>query len=161
MRRLTLVFVVLALVTTACYGSDEPPREAGSALGKGTVLIDTPGDSVLMYVVVAETESQRSTAWRTRTAVPRDEGTVFLFFEARDDVSWLQNSAIARSVALFDSDGEIVRIVDVEACPTGDADCAPPDPGVEYRGALVVETGELARLGVFEGDDVEVIPGSE
>jgi uncharacterized protein len=162
MRKLGLVFVALALVTTACYGSDDdaPSSDVPPGSNRGTVLIDTDGESVLMYVLVTESEEQRSHGVTNRTSLPEDEGRVFLYFEPRTGEFQMEDTPIPLSIAFFDVDGEIVEILDAEPC--GDESACPTyDPGVEYMGALEVNAGAFERLGVAEGDTIEVVPGSE
>jgi uncharacterized membrane protein (UPF0127 family) len=168
MKARLLVILVLSVACGACYGSNEStPATSGSATSgspefdNGTVLIDTEGESVLMHVLVAENEEQHAYGLMNRESLPQDEGMVFLFFEPRELGFWMKDTLIPLSVAFFDGDGRILEILDMEPCPPDEVVCPTYDPGVTYMGALEVNRGAFERLGVAEGDVIEVVPGSE
>ena len=74
---------MLVLVTlTSCSGSPAPAPGPGESpdFDRATVLIDTDGRSVLMYVDIAENPQQQIYGLMNRTSLPEDEGMVFLFF---------------------------------------------------------------------------------
>lgn len=167
MKRLAVALVALSTMFGACYGSDEEtpaaaPSVSGSpAFSRGTILIDTDGEGVLMHVFVAQSEEEHAYGLMNRSSLPQDEGMVFLFFEERDTGFWMKDTLIPLSIAFFDVDGNILEILDMEPCPPDELACPLYDPGVPYMGALEVNKGTFDELGVTEGDVIEVVPGTE
>jgi uncharacterized membrane protein (UPF0127 family) len=154
-----LVIVLLVMGAVACdRGSDEAPKTelppGSPAFGSGRALIDSAEGSVLLDVEIAQTDEQRAFGLMKRKSLPEDAGMVFLFFEESSGGFWMKNTLIPLSIAFFDIDGNIVRILDMEPC---EADpCEIYDPGVSYNGALEVNKGAFTGWGVAEGDHIEV-----
>ena len=147
---------------TACYGSDDPSaaRDEAPELNRGTALVETDGSSALFYVTVAETEEQRTQAFEDATSLEADEGMAFLYFEPTGE-PFVTEGQLALSVAFFDADGTVLDVADMQPCPPDDGTCPTHDPGVPYQGALIVDEGGLAGIGVDESTHVEIVPGSE
>ena len=75
---------------------------------------------------------------------------LFVYPALTDGAYWMKNTLIPLSIAFYDEDGQILRILEMEPCR---ADPWPLyDPGLSYAGALVVNQGAFARWGVREGD---------
>ena len=168
MRRFLILFLS-ALILVGCSdssngndGASEPQatRPPGSPeFARGRVLIDTEGNSVLIDVDVAETDEQRAFGLMKRESLPDDEGMLFVFFEETASAFTMRNTLIPLSIAFFDLDGEIVKILDMEPCEA--EPCPSYDPGVTYRGALEVNEGAFDEWGVEMGDMVNPLPRSE
>jgi len=168
MRRF-LVLVLSVLILVGCSdssngnnGGAEPQatRPPGSPeFARGRVLIDTEGNSVLIDVDVAETDEQRAFGLMKRESLPEDEGMLFVFFEETASAFTMRNTLIPLSIAFFDFDGEIVKILDMEPCEA--EPCPSYDPGVTYRGALEVNQGAFDEWNVEMGDTVNPLPRSE
>jgi uncharacterized protein len=168
MRRL-LVLLISALIAVGCSDSsgreDESsePRatrpEGSPEFARGRVLIDTDENSVLLDVDVAETEEQRAFGLMKRESLPEDEGMLFVFFEDTTSAFTMRNTLIPLSIAFFDFDGEIVKILDMEPCE--EEPCPSYDPEVTYRGALEVNQGAFESWDVGVGDKVNPLPRSE
>ena len=165
-RLLTLFLAVLILVgcSDSSNGNDtsEPQatRPPGSPeFARGRVLIDTGGDSVLVDVDVAETDEQRAFGLMHRETLPDDEGMLFVFFEDSVSAFTMRNTLIPLSIAFFDFDGEILKILDMEPCEA--EPCPSYDPAVTYRGALEVNQGAFDEWGVEVGDKVNPLLRSE
>jgi uncharacterized membrane protein (UPF0127 family) len=168
MRRFLSLFLS-ALILVGCSDSSngnneesEPQatRPPGSPeFARGRVLIDTGGNSVLINVDVAETDEQRAFGLMHRESMPNDEGMLFVFFEETTSAFTMRNTLIPLSIAFFDFDGEIVKILDMEPCEA--EPCPSYDPGVTYRGALEVNQGAFDEWGVEIGDSVNPLPRSE
>jgi len=168
MRRfLILVFSVLILVgcSDSSDGNDEASepevtRPPGSPeFARGRVLIDTGDDSVLIDVDVAETDEQRAFGLMHRESMPDDEGMLFVFFEDSTSAFTMRNTLIPLSIAFFDFEGEILKILDMEPCEA--EPCPSYDPAVTYRGSLEVNQGAFDEWGVEIGDRVNPLPRSE
>lgn len=134
-----------ALVLAACGGGD---------FGNATAVIDTGAGSVDVGVEIADTPSERRVGLMHRESLPDDAGMVFLFPEPSSGGFWMKDTLIPLSIAFFDGEGRILRILDMEPCRADP--CRVYDPGVAYRGALEVNRGAFARWGVERGDVVEV-----
>lgn len=167
MRRLITLFLAVLILVGCSDSSDgndtsEPQatRPPGSPeFARGRVLIDTGGDSVLIDVDVAETDEQRAFGLMHRETLPDDEGMLFVFFEDSVSAFTMRNTLIPLSIAFFDFDGEILKILDMEPCEA--EPCPSYDPAVTYRGALEVNQGAFDEWGVEVGDMVNPLPRSE
>lgn len=142
MRRLALLLVVSALA--ACGGDDGAQR----------VVIATAGGNVTVDVEIAESEAEREDGLMGRTDLAPDAGMVFLFPTDTRGAFWMKNTLIPLSIAFYDDDGRILRILDMEPCRTDP--CPLYEPGVAYRAALEVNRGAFERWNVQEGDHVRL-----
>ena len=124
------------------------------------VLIDTSHGSVIVDAEKAETAEQRQLGLMFRDSLGPDEGMVFLFFEETASAFWMKNVEIPLSIAFFDQDGTILKILDMEPCEADPCEFYDPlyDDGraVTYFGALEVNQGKFEEWGVEEGDRITV-----
>lgn len=124
------------------------------------VLIDTAEGSVIVDAEKAETSEQRTLGLMFRDSLGPDEGMVFLFFEETASAFWMKNVEIPLSIAFFDSDGTILKIMDMDPCKQDPCEVYDPlhDDGraVTYFGALEVNQGKFEEWGVKEGDRITV-----
>jgi len=166
MHRFMALLGALILVA-ACSNSQEPqvadpkvtrPPDAPE-FARGRVLIDTGTESVLLDVDVAETPEQRAFGLMQRDSMPADEGMLFVFFGEANSAFTMRNTLIPLSVAFFDFDGKILKILDMEPCEA--EPCPAYDPELTYRGALEVNQGAFEEWGVREGSVVNPLPRSE
>jgi uncharacterized protein len=155
--------LVACLMIGSCGGSDDGASERGQTsaspspsvtFDSATALIDTDKGSVLIDVEVAETGRQRELGLMNRESLPQDAGMVFVFFEPTTGGFWMKNTLIPLSIAFFDVNGKILKILDMEPC-TKDP-CEVYDPGVTYMGALEVNQGAFERWDVEEGDFIQL-----
>ena len=163
MRRSAPVLLLVAMLAlSACAGEATSGRSADPSptFNRGTVLIDTGDETVQLHALFAQTDQQREYGLMNRESFPEDDGMVFVFFEETSTGFWMKNTLIPLSIAFFDVDGKILRILDMTPCPSSD-DCPIYNPGVAYRGALEVNEGAFDRLGVAVGDTVHLVPGGE
>ena len=142
MRCLPLILV--ALLLPACGGDEDRPR----------LLIETSDGEVTVEVEVADDQGERAQGLMGRTELAPDAGMVFLFPEPTRGAFWMKDTLIPLSIAFYDDDGRILRILDMEPCRRDP--CRLYDPEVEYRGALEVNQGAFARWNVGEGDRVRL-----
>jgi uncharacterized membrane protein (UPF0127 family) len=159
-RRSIAAALMAALFVSACYGDDTPPPTVrptpapSVTFARANLLLDTKEGSKLIDVEVAETREQHELGLMHREALPKDSGMVFVFFELTEGGFWMKNTLIPLSIAFFDVDGEILKILDMQPC--AEEPCTIYDPGVEYMGALEVNQGAFERWGVEEGDFVRL-----
>jgi uncharacterized membrane protein (UPF0127 family) len=159
MRALLAAVIGLSLTASACsYGNDSgngaQSARSSAKLPVSTALIDTGDDSVLLKVEVADDEKERERGLMFRDSLAERSGMVFIFFEQTAGGFWMKNTRIPLSIAFFDRDGKILRILDMDPCRRDP--CKVYDPGVAYWGALEVNQGAFDRWGVEPGDAVEV-----
>ncbi|HEX2294036.1 MAG TPA: DUF192 domain-containing protein [Actinomycetota bacterium] len=156
MRRSLATWLVLACALGGCADGDGGAAAQPSAtpsLPVATVLLDNGEESTLVTVEVAETPEQRDRGLSGRASLPNDEGVVFVFFENQDAALTASDTAMPLSVAFFDGDGTIVRIVDAGPC----AAACPIDPsGASYMGALAVNRGAFDDWDISEGDHLQL-----
>lgn len=150
MRPLALLLLIVLLA--ACGGDEEGVATGTTTAGEpeATALITTAGEEVELSVEVADDEAERARGLMLRTSLPDNAGMVFLYPEPTEGSFWMKNTLIPLSIAFFDDEGTILRILDMEPC---EADpCEIYDPGVAYASALEVNQGAFASWGVEEGD---------
>jgi len=168
---LPTLLLAAAFLVAACDGNDEPRAETTAAppetttaerepapppppaFERGSVNLDAE-QAVAVAVEIAETDEQRQFGLMFRKFLPPKAGMVFLFPQETTGGFWMKNTLIPLSIAFYDTDGRILRILDMEPC-TADP-CPVYDPGVAYRGALEVNRGAFERWGVEEGDRIEL-----
>ncbi|MFN2588404.1 MAG: DUF192 domain-containing protein [Actinomycetota bacterium] len=157
MKTRFFTFLLPCLLLAAC-GDDGTGAAARASptpsLPVATALLDNGDESTLLTVEVAETPEQHERGFSGRTSLAEDRGIVFVFFEERDEALATDGLAVPLSIAFFDAEGTILRIVDVEPCRY--AGCAPADPGVAYMAALAVNRGSFDEWEISEGDAVHL-----
>jgi uncharacterized protein len=141
MRRAALTVVLLALAACGGGGDHEEGAKAVIATGSGEVVVD---------VEVADTDATRQRGLMGRRTLAADAGMVFVFPQTTGGAFWMKDTLFPLSIAFYDEDGTILRILDMEPCRRDP--CRLYDPGVAYRGALEVNRGAFDRWGVAEGD---------
>lgn len=136
-----------------------PPAAAPnptSTFRHGTAIIETDDGAVMVEIEVADRPELQAQGLMHRESLDEDAGMVFLFFEETDAGFWMKDTLIPLSIAFFDRDGNILKILDMEPC---EADpCDTYSPGVSYSGALEVNQGAFEEWGVEEGDVIRVSP---
>jgi uncharacterized protein len=142
------VSAVLAALAT-CSGTDDPLARRGP-----TSLVTFEGSTAVLYVRIADDAGERRRGLMGVTRLGDDEGMAFVFEAAVEGGFWMKDTLIPLSIAFYDADGRIVRILDMEPC-TEDP-CPLYDPAVAYRGALEVNRGAFAEWNVREGDHVRL-----
>jgi uncharacterized protein len=144
MRCVPLMLAALALASCGGNGDDDGSR----------VVIATSTGDVAIQVEVADDEDERARGLMGRTELEEDAGMVFLFPEDSRGPFWMKDTLIPLSIAFYDADGSIVRILDMEPCR--EDQCPLYDPEAAYRGALEVNQGAFDGWNVREGDRVRL-----
>ena len=151
MRTLAAILSVALLVLPACGGEgDDAPAAESPA-----VVIETDERRVRVRVEIADSAAERERGLMGRTSLADDAGMVFLYPDDTTGGFWMKDTLIPLSIAFYDEDGTILRILDMEPCRA--EPCEVYEPGVAYRGALEVNQGAFERWGVSEGDDVTLV----
>lgn len=127
----------------------------GVEFATGKVILEGAEGSVLLDAEIADSPEKQQQGLMNRTSLPECSGMVFVFFEETTGTFWMKDTLIPLSIAFFDIDGKIVRILDMEPC---EADpCPTYDPETTYIGALEVNQGAFDEWGIKEGDSVRVV----
>jgi uncharacterized membrane protein (UPF0127 family) len=150
MRRLALSLVFLLALAAGC-GGDGGVSDDGAG---PTVVIETADGEKEIAVEIADTPDERARGLMGRTSLPEDAGMIFVYPEPTEGGYWMKNTLIPLSIAFYDLDGKILRILDMEPCRLDS--CPVYDPRIRYSGALEVNKGAFDRWGVREGDRLEL-----
>ncbi|MFJ8236500.1 DUF192 domain-containing protein [Ureibacillus sp. NPDC094379] len=107
----------------------------------------------LLTVYVANTQEKREKGLMFVKKLPEDQGMLFVFPEKVYDGFWMKNTFIPLSIAFIDSDGKILKILNMWPCL--DDECPTYHPQVFYQYAIEVNDGWFERNQVREGDYVK------
>jgi uncharacterized membrane protein (UPF0127 family) len=69
-----------------------------------------------LTVQVADTQRKREKGLMFVRKLPENEGMLFVFSKKTNDAFWMKNTLIPLSIAFLDSDGQILKILDMELC---------------------------------------------
>jgi uncharacterized protein len=152
-QRIALVLLAVACLASCDRGSTNSNEDEGPSLA--TVIIDRGEKTTLIKAEVAQTPEQRERGLMGRRSLPADEGMAFIFFERTSGGFWMKDTLIPLSIAFFDKDGKILRILDMNPCRKDP--CRIYDPGVGYWGALEVNQGAFSRWHAREGDVIRIV----
>ena len=157
-----LALTLLVTLAAACAGNGDGETTAGQTnageAGATAVIITADGE-VQFAVEVADTDAERARGLMGRTSLAENTGMVFIYPQPIQGAFWMKNTLIPLSIAFYDAEGTIVRILDMEPCRADP--CPVYAPGVPFLGALEVNQGAFDRPAVREGDRIELrgIPG--
>jgi uncharacterized membrane protein (UPF0127 family) len=160
LRSAVITLLAASFLLTACGGDSSsgsgsrPTPEPSVTFARSTVLLDTDEGSMLIDVEVAETDAQRRLGLMHRESLDADAGMIFVFFEPTRGGFWMKDTAVPLSIAFFDVEGRILKILDMDPCK--DDPCPSYDPGVTYLGALEVNQGAFEVWGVEQGDFIRL-----
>jgi len=160
-----IILFVAAFLAGALYvqlsrggGHGEPPP---LQLRQRVLYVTTADHTYELTVEVAETPEEQERGLMYRTHLDPDRGMVFIFSRPTDAGFWMKNTRIPLSIAFFDRNGRILRIMQMDPCelPPEKADeCPVYYPRVVYIGALEVNQGWFREHGVREGDSISFGP---
>jgi uncharacterized membrane protein (UPF0127 family) len=151
-----LALALLIALVAGCGGNDGGQATGGTTEGEphATAAIITAEGEVELSVEVADDDEERARGLMFRTSLADDAGMVFLYTEPTAGAFWMKDTLIPLSIAFFDEEGTILRILDMEPCENDP--CPLYDPEVPFIGALEVNRRAFERLGVSEGDRIEL-----
>lgn len=168
-RRTAALWILFVVFAGACASEASPDTFASGDTCNENPAVPSPtpgfftgkailkGDegTKLIRVEIAETDQQRGQGLMFRECLDENSGMIFVFFEPTQAGFWMKNTKIPLSIAFFDIEGNILRILDMEPCETDP--CESYDPGVAFVGALEVNQGAFAEWGVEEGDHITIV----
>ncbi|MGG3889730.1 DUF192 domain-containing protein [Metabacillus fastidiosus] len=105
-----------------------------------------------LTVQVADTQEKIEKGLMFVEKLPENEGMLFVFSEKTYGGFWMKNTLIPLSVAFLDSDGEILKILDMHPCK--EVECPAYDPKLSYHYAIEVNLGWFEKNQIKEGDYV-------
>jgi uncharacterized membrane protein (UPF0127 family) len=150
------LFLLFLLALAGCDGGSaggEPTGKA-SASNLRTVTIDASGgEEVEVWVEIADTDAERQRGLMGRTALPEDQGMLFVFPSEEQLSFWMKNTLIPLSIAYIDSEGRIVDIQDMKPLDDDPPHYVSAEPA---RYALEVNQGFFEERGVTVGDRAEL-----
>jgi uncharacterized membrane protein (UPF0127 family) len=154
-RRVRIVFVLLLIGFTACSSRTATTGAvSASSPPHSELTIHARSGALVLQVNVATSDRERQQGLMGVTALPNDQGEVFVWSGPTLGGFWMKDTLIPLSIAFWDKGGRIVGMLDMAPCH---ADPCPiyhsPAP---YVGAVEVNRGYLASHGVAIGDRVEL-----
>ena len=159
MKRAAVFLIVSMLLFASCARQSQTDGATPSSTPTfrlGTAIIETDGGAVMVNIEVADSTELQNLGLMHRESLADDAGMLFLFFQDTNAGFWMKDTLIPLSIAFFDRDGKILKILDMDPC---DADpCSTYNPDVMYRGALEVTQGAYEEWGVEVGDTIRVSP---
>ncbi|MGC8966911.1 MAG: DUF192 domain-containing protein [Thermus sp.] len=121
----------------------------GLTFPRSTLYVEGNGKRYPLKVEVADTPERQAQGLMFRKSLGEDEGMVFLFPTPTAGGFWMKNTLIPLSIAFFNREGIVLRILDMAPCRADP--CPVYYPGVVYQGALEVNQGWFQRRGLKEG----------
>lgn len=106
-----------------------------------------------LTVHVADTAEQIEMGLMFVESLPENEGMLFVFLSDVHGGFWMKDTYLPLSIAFLDSEGEILKIMDMEPCIGNE--CPIYDPKLSYRYAIEVNLGWFEKNEIKEGDYVE------
>jgi uncharacterized protein len=110
--------------------------------------------TIKLTVQVADTPKIRDKGLMFVEKLPENEGMLFAFSGETYGGFWMKNTLIPLSIAFLDSDGKILKILDMIPCK--EDVCPTYDPEISYHYALEVNIGWFEKNLIKEGDFVKL-----
>jgi uncharacterized membrane protein (UPF0127 family) len=152
-----IVLLLLFLLALAgCDGGSAGREPTGKAPASDlrTVTLDASGgEEVEVQVEIADTDPERQRGLMGRTALPEDQGMLFVFGGEQELSFWMKNTLIPLSIAYIDSEGRIVDIQDMKPLDDDPPHYVSAEPA---RYALEVNQGFFEERGIEVGDRAEL-----
>ncbi|NYE04314.1 hypothetical protein F4694_001058 [Bacillus niacini] len=109
--------------------------------------------TIPLTVQVADTPKKRDKGLMFVEQLPENEGMLFVFSGKTYGGFWMKNTFIPLSIAFLDSDGKILKILDMMPCK--EDFCPTYDPELTYHYALEVNLGWFEKNQIKEGDFIK------
>ncbi|MDF2790732.1 MAG: hypothetical protein K0S80_3833 [Neobacillus sp.] len=118
------------------------------------IIIATSGKKTIQLTVqVADTPKKRDKGLMFVEHLPENAGMLFVFSGETYGGFWMKNTLIPLSIAFLDSDGKILKILDMLPCK--EDFCPTYDPELTYHYALEVNLGWFKKNQINEGDFIK------
>jgi uncharacterized protein len=109
--------------------------------------------TIPLTVQVADTPKKRDKGLMFVEKLPDNEGMLFVFSGETYGGFWMKNTLIPLSIAFLDSEGKILKLLDMLPCK-GNI-CPTYDPELTYHNALEVNLGWFKKNKIKKGDVVK------
>jgi uncharacterized protein len=128
-------------------------RQKKDAILQTKMITVANGHRIIPLTVhVADTPKKRDKGLMFVENLPENEGMLFVFSAKTYGGFWMKNTLIPLSIAFLDSNGKILKILDMVPCKGNF--CPTYDPELYYHYALEVNLGWYKRNQIKEGDFV-------
>jgi uncharacterized protein len=119
-----------------------------------TIKVSSGGRTIPLTVQVADTPKKRDKGLMFFEKLPENEGMLFVFSAKTYGGFWMKNTIIPLSIAFLDSNGKILKILDMVPCK--EEVCPTYDPELSYYYAIEVNLGWFEKNQINEGDFVKL-----
>jgi uncharacterized membrane protein (UPF0127 family) len=143
--------IAVALLLAGCARTQQPEPPGPP---RGVLTISGDGPEVRVSVEIAETVEAKQRGLMGRRSLAPDAGMVFLEQEPAVSGFWMKDTLIPLSIAFWDEEGRIFRVIDMEPCL--EEPCRTYDPRGAWVGAVEVNQGFFEEHGVEVGDRVKL-----
>jgi uncharacterized protein len=123
-----------------------------TSLQRKKIKVASGKRTIKLTVQVADTPKIRDKGLMFVEKLPENEGMLFVFSGETYGGFWMKNTLIPLSIAFLDSDGKILKILDMVPCK--EDLCPTYDPEISYHFALEVNYGWFEKNQIKEGDFV-------
>jgi uncharacterized protein len=148
-----------AAATTAAATTAADAGAVPEGYGGVSVRVTPPGgvDPLAWCLWLAATGAERERGLMEVTSLGAAPGMLFDFGGATTGQFWMYQTLIPLSIAFYDEQGTFVSATDMEPCTTSDTtQCARYSADGPYAYAIEVAVGDLERLGLVPGSQLEV-----
>jgi uncharacterized protein len=129
-----------------------PKKQTG--LKTKMIKVTSGKRTIKLTVQVADTPKIRDKGLMFVEKLPENKGMLFVFSAETYGGFWMKNTLIPLSIAFLDSDGKILKILDMIPCK--EDVCPTYDPEISYHYALEVNLGWFEKNLIKEGDFVKL-----
>ncbi|MFP5115252.1 DUF192 domain-containing protein [Bacillaceae bacterium C204] len=129
-------------------------QEKEASLQTKMIKVSSGKRTTKLIVQVADTQKKREKGLMFVGKLPENEGMLFVFSGKIYGGFWMKNTLIPLSIAFLDSDGKILKILDMLPCK--EEECPSYEPGLSYHYAIEVNLGWFERNQIKVGDFVKL-----
>jgi uncharacterized protein len=129
-----------------------PKKE--TSLQTKMIKVSSGEKTINITAQVADTPKKRDKGLMFVEKLPENEGMLFVFSGETYGGFWMKNTLIPLSIAFLDSNGKILKILDMVPCK--EELCPTYDPEITYHYALEVNLGWFEKNQIKEGDFVKL-----
>ena len=147
---------ILLAALLSCTDSDRDVVDGGAVMTFDTAVVHLASerDTLRFRVEVARSPEQKAMGLMERRALADTAGMLFVYSTDQPATAgfWMFRTRIPLDIAFTDSLGRIVAVREMRPCDAQlAAGCPTYEPGANYRLALEVNAGLLARRGIRVG----------
>ncbi|PGY06415.1 DUF192 domain-containing protein [Bacillus sp. AFS031507] len=129
-------------------------QEKEASLQTKMIKVSSGERTTKLTVQVADTQEKRDKGLMFVRKLPKNEGMLFVFSGKTYGGFWMKNTLIPLSIAFLDSDGKILKILDMVPCK--EDECPTYDPELFYHYAIEVNLGWFEKNQIKVGDFVKL-----